>query len=412
MIRAIYDIGAYILNDKSISLEDDKQVTDILCEDPKSSEHYKTILTVSLIRNGNDVTFNRVGIDDYSQTHICRYLYRRGGSNGPDFSPTCRITEPKKTFEGKFLKWFDIDFSDPSMGLTDEEQMILLNIKKSIISNREKIFEEIIERYDSLKTKRESGILTVCLYDNDERKYPGDILFFRKILRSMALKNYFFKFNTSSKSENQVCTVCREKRDEVYGFVSTYNFYTVDKPGMVSGGFDQSNAWKNYPVCRNCALTLEEGKKFIALNSDFRFYGFNYLLIPHLLTPDAGMDVYETLKYYRSKGAKIQLTKKYKRLLDETENDILGALSGKSNTFQCNILIYAASNNEFKILSYIEGIFPSRLRELFKVKESIDKNQYFKEFNVPIYSQGKRTGEQPLEFNFGAFWFFFWKTER
>ena len=224
------------------------------------------------------------------------YLYRRGGSNGPDLSPTCRLTEPKKTFEGKFLKWFDDDFSDPSYELTEEEQALLTNIKACILSNSKQILEDITTEYNSLKKERQSGIITIIVDDNGEKKYLGNISGFRKILRVNALANYSQKFNKTSKSRNQTCAICRDKRVEVYGFVSTYNFYTVDKPGMVSGGFDQSKAWKNYPVCRNCALTLEEGKKFLDKNATFRFYNFDYLLIPKPLNSDVDNEVYETLQ--------------------------------------------------------------------------------------------------------------------
>ena len=411
MIEAIYNVGVYALNNKHVSLDDAEQVTEILCEDPKSSDLYKTIITVELNKKGEDVTFIRVGNDEYTSANVIPYLYRRGGSNGPDLSPTCRLTEPKKTFNGKFLRWFETDFSNLSYMLTEEEQNLLTNIKSCILSNSKQILEAITTQYLSLKKARQSGIITIVLHDNGEKNYLGDISAFRKILRVNALANYSQKFNKTSKSKNQTCTICREKRAEVYGFVSTYNFYTVDKPGMVSGGFDQSKAWKNYPVCRNCALTLEEGKKFLEENATFRFYGFDYLLIPKSVTINVNDEVYEPLQHYHEKGTQIRLTKDYKKLLDETEDDILDYLSGKPNTFQCNILIYAASNNEFKILRYIEGVFPSRLRELFKAKESVDQNRYFKECTVKVYEKGKQTGEKPLEFNFGSFWYFFGKQK-
>lgn len=411
MIEAIYNVGSYALNEKRVSLDDAEQVTEILCEDPKSSDLYKTIITIELNKKGIDITFIRVGNENYSSDKIFRYLYRRGGSSGADLSPTCRLTEPKKTFKGKFLRWFKTDFSNPAYGLTEEEQNLLTNIKSCIRSNSKQILEAITTKHNSLKKERESGIITIILQDNGEKKYLGDISAFRKILRVNALATYFQKFNKISKSENETCAICREKRAEVYGFVSTYNFYTVDKPGMVSGGFDQSKAWKNYPVCRDCALTLEEGKRFIEENAKFRFYGFDYLLIPKPLTSDLDSEVYETLEDYHREGAKIRLTKDYKKLLDETEGDILENLSDNPNTFQCNILIYAASNNEFKILRYIEGIFPSRLRELFKAKGCVDQNRYFKEYNVKVYDKGKQTGEKPLEFNFGSFWYFFGKRK-
>lgn len=411
MIEAIHDVGIYALEKKeNVSLSDTEQVTGILCEDPKSSDLYKTIITVDLNKKGKDITFNRVGKKEYTEKNIVRYLYRRGGSRGADLSPTCRLTEPKKTFKGKFLKWFNTDFSNPSYGLTEKEQVLLANIKACILSNRKQILEGITTEYEALKKERESGIITIVLHDNGE-KYLGDLSAFRKILRVTALAKYFEKYNKTSKSENQCCAICRKKRSEVYGFVSTYTFYTVDKPGMVSGGFDQSKAWKNYPVCRDCALTLEEGKRFLEENAKFRFYGFDYLLIPKPLNPNVDSEIYETLEEYHGEGAQIQLTKDYKKLLGDTEDDILEALSDKPNTFQCNILIYAASNNEFKILRYIEGVFPSRLRELFDAKEFIDQNPYFNSCNIKVYKKGKLSGEKPLEFNFGSFWYFFGKRK-
>jgi len=411
VIEAIYNVGAYALSNNHVSLSDTEQVTNILCEDPKSSDLYKTIITIDLKKNNEDITFDQVRKDEYTKEKISRYLYRRGGSSGADLSPTCRLTVPKKTFNGKFLKWFKTDFSDPSFRLTGEEQILLTNIKMCIQSNSDKLLEAITAHYNSLKIVKESGILSIILHDNGEKKYLGDISAFRKIFQVKALSSYFQKYNKTSKAKNQTCAICRKKRSEVYGFVSTYAFYTVDKPGMVSGGFDQSKAWRNYPVCRNCALTLEEGKRFLEENARFRFYDFDYLLIPKPLNPNVDNKVYDRLQDYHREGAQIRLTKEYKRLLDETKDDILYELSDEPNTFQCNIMIYAALNNEFKILRYIEGVFPSRLRKLFETKENVDRNPYFKSYNVPVYKKGKTTGKKPLEFNFGSFWYFFGKRK-
>ena len=135
MIEAIYNVGAYALSTNHVSLSDTEQVTNILCEDPKSSDLYKTIITIDLKKNNEDITFDHVRKDDYTKEKISRYLYRRGGSSGADLSPTCRLTVPKKTFNGKFLKWFKTDFSDPSFRLTEEEQILLTNIKMCIQSN-------------------------------------------------------------------------------------------------------------------------------------------------------------------------------------------------------------------------------------------------------------------------------------
>lgn len=411
MIEAIYNVGKYVLNENQASLDDAEQVTEILCEDPKSSELYTTIISVELKKNGTNVAFLRVGIEKYESTKKLSYLYRGIKGNSADLSPTCRLTEPNKTFKGKFLRWFKTDFSDPSYGLTKEEQSLLTNIDACIQSNSKKIRDGIISKYKALKVAKERGIITIILDDAGEKKYLGDISAFKKILRVKGLSKYFEKYNKTSKSKNKACAICREKRAEVYGFVSTYNFYTVDKPGMVSGGFNQRKAWKNYPVCRDCALTLEEGKKFLEENSKFRFYGFDYFLIPKPLTPDVDSEIYKQLKDYHRGGAQVQLKKDYKKLLGRTKREILYYLSDKPNTFHCNILIYAASNNEFKILRYIEGVFPNRLLELFNAKKVVDQNPILKAYNVKVHKNGKTAGKKPLEFNFGSFWYFFGKRK-
>ena len=46
-----------------------------------------------------------------------------------------------------------------------------------------------------------------------------------------------------------------------------------------------------------------------------------------------------------------------------------------------------------------------------KQKSLIDQNRYFKEYTVKVYEEGKQTGEKPLEFNFGSFWYFFGKRK-
>lgn len=411
MIEAIYDAGVHILHEKNVNLDKSESVIGLLCEDPKSSDLYKTIITVEVEKTGTQTSFTHVGMEEYSNEKISKYLYRRGSSNGPDLSPTCRLTEPQKTVKGKFFKWFDEDFSNSLYKLTQDEQNIINSIKECVLANKQKITEGIISKYNTLKANKESGIITITVYSNGEKKYLGEIDAFKKILQARALTNYFEKYNKTSKADNQTCSVCRKKDREVYGFVSTYAFYTVDKPGMVSGGFDQSKAWRNYPVCKNCALTLEEGKRFIEKNGSFRFYGFDYFLIPQPLNFEEDSDIYEILKEYHHEGTKVKLTKEYRKLIDETEEEILDYVSEKPNIFQFNIMIYAASNSEFKILRYIQGVFPSRLRELFNVKAFVDKNDYFKEFTVKVYEKGKQTGEKPLEFNFGSFWYFFGKQK-
>jgi len=70
------------------------------------------------------------------------------------------------------------------------------------------------------------------------------------------------------------------------------------------------------------------------------------------------------------------------------------------------MLIYSASQSEFKILRYIEGIYPTDLRRLFDAKKKVDKDKYIGETIIPVWEKGKKTGDRPLTFDFGCFWSF------
>ena len=176
---------------------------------------------------------------------------------------------------------------------------------------------------------------------------------------------------------------------------------------MVAGGFNQSNAWKNYPVCRDCALVLEMGKKWLEQNAKFNFYGFDYFLIPKKLFRTSDDAIYNVLKEYHKEGSKIKVTGSYEALLDDTSDEVLGLLSEKPNTFLSNMLIFSVSKSDFKILRYIEGIYPSDLKRLFKAKKQVDMHSHINNTKIPIWENRKKAGERPLLFDFGCFWYFF-----
>lgn len=408
MIDALYAIGKNELQNKPLN---DEEIVSVLVDDPASNDSYKHVFTVKLKIIGEYVNYDGVGLEEYSKLKIPRYLYRKGSSNGPDITITSRITIPEKTKKTKFEGWCKQVHPSDIIGLSKEESSFVEKVKKILIDNKEEIFSEIASEFASIQKNKESAIITVCFEDGG-KKYLGDYSAFRKILISDGISVFYNKYSKEARSPDQLCSVCRKITPEVYGFASTFNFYTVDKPGMVAGGFDQSKAWKDYPVCKNCALILEKSKKYLEESSLFRFCGFSYYIIPKPVISGSGSDVYERISSYHKEGSQVKLTKKYRNLLEETQDDIFDCLSEGENSFLLNILIFEKSNNEFKILSYIEDIFPSRLRELFNAKEKIDKHDIFKKCDVIIFEGAKPVKKQGLIFSFNNFWYFFNKRDK
>jgi len=389
MIEAIKDIGEYVLE------KEGKDPLDVLIDDPASNPTYRNILTVDCVENNGLFEFKRVGIEPYSKEKRKRYLYKKGsGARGTDLTPTTLVTEIKRTFKTKFYPWFNNILKDSNIGLTEGEITFLSGLRNCIEKNKDKIVEGLISKRADID-KKENVILTLKINGD----YLGDYTVFKEILKVKSLYGFYEKYGKKSLAENETCSVCKNPKAEVYGFVDTYKFYTVDKPGFVSGGFNQELAWKNYPVCFDCALQLKAGRDYIDEHLDFRFYGFNYYLIPKLISKGYLEEILEILEDFRGKNPEFK--QDYINLVQEDEEEVFELLSKQQNFLTNNLLFYEKSNSAFRILLYVEDVLPSHLRKLFDTKKVVDDRSIFKGF-------GK---EKPMKFTFRNIWSFYPRTK-
>ena len=394
MIEAIKNIGEYAIKKEKKNVNDP---LDILIGNP-ANRNTENILFIILDKKNGEFKYTGIEIEEFSKEKLMKYLYRKGGgARGTDITPTSMVTEIEKTFNIKILSWFKKYNSDQN-----NQYNLLHKIYLVLENNKTKIIQD-------LKEKSEKGNNIISLKINSN--YLGDLEIFKNILVSNANENYFKKFGIESKSEEKLCSVCKKRQSEVYGFVSTFNFYIVDKPGFVSGGFRQKNSWRNYPVCLNCALTLEEGRKYLRDNLNFNFYGFRYLLIPKFVKGIQEEIQNSIFKAIKSQKDPKFIKKEIKRLTND-EDEALELMSKKENYLNNNFLFYYApkgfDGKVFNILLYVEDILPSRLKKLFEAKEKIDQEEMYRNCMVPTFNdRGKKDGEKPLEFNFGILRTFF-----
>ncbi len=223
MIEAIKEIGGYSLE------KEDKDLgcpLEILIENPAANDTYKHVLIILLKENGR--LFEKVEWVGYEKARKNQYLYKKGSSgNGPDVTPTSRVTEIEKTFNKKILAWFNkVEEYD---GYIDKEEYELVKtINKTLKNNKEEILKKLKETDSQIDKKKEKSIVTVGIEDNGKIKYIGDFPLFQKIFLKDAKINFYEKYGTSSISKDKVCSVCCKQKAEVYGFVDTYSFYTVE----------------------------------------------------------------------------------------------------------------------------------------------------------------------------------------
>ncbi len=373
MIEAMKEIGEYALEKENKDLND---FVLILIENPASNETYKHVFCIKLVSCQDCFEFKEIEHQEYSKEKIVKYLYKRGSSNGPDITPTARVTEVKKTFSNKIIGWFSKPLKEAKPILDAEEVRFLELLGKCIKENEEKILSDLEPKVNSIDAK-ENSILTLVLEENNFIKYIGDFEVFHKILKNNGASKFYSKYDIISKDDDKVCSICKKSK-EVYGFVTPYEFYTVDKRGFVSGGFDQSKAWRNNPVCLECALKITAGKEYIEKYMSFGFYGFNFLLIPKLINSSASEDLFDIFEKFNEK--KFSFNKEYKNFLQANENDILEILSEEDDYLNFNFQFYEKSNSAYRILLYIEDVLPSRLRNLFTAKEIVDKRKIFSNY--------------------------------
>lgn len=398
MINAIADLGKYVLE------KNPTDTIDMVLDDAYDNGRNKHLLIITFEKRENQNTlsaswqkkwqFKEVLYRELDTTYKRRILYKRGSSKGTDFTPTAKITDDlrNKTFPNKIYNWFKQN-KDSAL-LAPEDNTFLNEIYNSIEEQKDIIITSIEEKLSEINDK--SGkVLTVGFEDSSgTTKYIGDYEFFTKFLLEETEKDYKYSktFNTYSYSNDKVCSICNNRKAEVFGFFTDLKFYNVDKAGMITGGLQHKYAWKNYPVCLECVLNVRNGYNFLKENFNFRFYGLRYYFIPKISDKNLYSDILDVLVEYE-KNPKFK-SKDIDRLTND-ENELFEYLQNESSNLSFDLFFYDSPQKEvLRILAIIEDILPSRLHELFDTKKLVDKIIFFRD--------AKSKKDEPLcYFNFG-----------
>ncbi len=307
------------------------------------------VIVLEFDREGN---FKRVRVEDFSEDKLALYLYKEAkGKNPPSRTPTLMLSDRKKL--GRSL-------NNMKKALNSLRKLIN-NIPDLNLENAE---EEIEVKLNEIP-KKETILLTV----NIEGKYIGEIEEFRRALELSVLSE-----GEESKGK-ATCFICREEK-EVSGDISPFKFYTIDKPGYVTGGFEKSDAYKNFPLCYECRSFIEAGRELIEDRLKFKLGGMNYYLIPEFLYAKGETieEVLDVLTSVETREYRLR-EREYKHILSD-EEEILDILKDYEDFMTVHILFLEQSQSAEKILLHIQDIYPSRLKKLFRIKEYVERIVY------------------------------------
>ena len=277
-------------------------------------------------------------------------------------------------------------------------------------SVKDQILEELQREYGNAKLEKNTNNLVTLVMrriappGDLEERLLGDFSAFQKILLSSGIKDYWYKYKTESRGR-AICFGCDQEK-EVFGFTTTFPFYTMDKANFAPD-LQVSDAWRAFPMCADCVMLLETGKKFLNERLKFTYYGYNYYLIPEFLVPPSDElkdELLTIVEGWRNKDKqKIILQSKHvdKVLkLTNDEEELLGILAEEENVIALTFLFYTQPQVSQMIAEMvIPQVLPTRIKQLFDAKREVEiptVHEYLR--YLPTTSSGK--GSDPREFTF------------
>ncbi|CCK81113.1 TIGR02556 family CRISPR-associated protein [Desulfobacula toluolica] len=393
MIKAIAELGRY-------AKENNPEMTafDIWLEDSYDNGKYDIVFFVVLKKDNeqSDWRYKKIDISENGKHLKNKLIYKRGSPRGTDKTPTAKVAKSiASTFRQKIKAWFES--KKEASFLKDSEKEFLNQVFELLSTDEERIIKDLEAQYELIDAK--GVVLSLQFVENSDLKYIGDFDFFSGFIVQESKAAYKFSktFKKHSFSNDKVCSVCNNLKQEVFGYFTSLGFYTVDKPGMVTGGFRQDLSWKNYPVCLDCALDIENGIKFKEEFFDFRFYGFRYYLIPTIINDKGKFEIIDAITDYNPDQ---KINSKSKEAVLNPDEEVFDLLKDYQNHVHFNLLFYDKPNKGvFRILENIEEVLPSRIRLLYETKEYVD--------GLFIFKNPEKDGKRIFRYSFGILRDFF-----
>lgn len=354
MLESLREIGVYSLQERGKDLS---EAHAILLENPVSDIYQNMVELLFTSAVDGELHFSGVALDKGDGDHYEKYLYKRKGAQGANYTPCSRVAAKGLvgTFHNRILSWAKNN---------REESGLVGKLSQAILQAEAQIIQQLEEK--DRDEAGENAILTVRI----NGKYPGEIEDFKKYFL-----DYFYKTKAKIAFNDGVCSLCGAQ-GFVMGDMKPWTFYSLDKPGFVASGFNANTGWKNFPICKSCSLLVEEGKQHTENNLDYRFAGIRYFLLPKSVAGNAEV-LNDALQFLENERKKELATRDLSKLADE-DDEILEFASEQSDALVYNFLFYASSKAKFSILLYLPDVLPSTIKRLFKAKEKIEQPFIFK----------------------------------
>lgn len=297
-------------------------------------------------------------------------LFKRGPSNnGANYSPTAFDKFDKIQAWFKLVEKKKKHLDPESVEFTKKVGEILNDCKEDI--KKQIAEDEYIPKKNFVISVKVNG------------KYPKEINEWVGIIEQL------IKLKEQENSASfKFCSICGKEKPLILAGSTAFKFYTIDKPGFITGGFQEKLSWRNYPICTECNLHLLEGRKVIEQNLSFKFCGINYLLVPELLfdedtTHDEIMDI------LLDQDKHLGLSEQSKRNFLTDEEEMLHYVQEASDHLMLHFFFMKKVQASERILLLVDDVLPSRIQALYKAKEKVEKKFGMDMKVMPQFNFGK-----------------------
>ncbi len=332
----------------------------------------KKLLVITLDDDFNYLDVMLESFDIKDEEKLKKLLYKGGPPAGVNFTPTSIVTSgPDATFKSRVLKWFK----------NHDNSEFLNGIGVELENQKDQIILDLKEKYSNLsKDDKVNVVLTIAIKKVDKMKYVGDYLIFQDILKKESIERYYnLKTIGESKGEGN-CYLCNDER-ELFGYVPNafgFSFSNADKKGNAPN-FIQRDQWKQVPICEECGVSLEAGKKFVEKYLAFTMFSIRYYVIPNFLFKgelEAYDQFYEEVKFYEGKT--------YEKGLADEEKGLYEFVKDMDDILEFKFLFYETkSGGKYTdILNYVESVLPSWVTKIHEAQKNVLNDILFQENNL------------------------------
>lgn len=354
----MYNIGKFYYEKENLT------EIDVFIDDKKIG----AVVLIEFLENNGSYNYSKVFQEEYDVSNKIKYLYKKGSSRGTNITPSSLLGKTlKTTFNIKLLKWFTNN---------KDENNLFKKLNDAVEESKDKIFQDLDNFIKDLNPNNENILISIIINKNNQYYYLNDFDEFKDILIKESIRKYHGPSNIKG---DGVCCLCNQNK-EVYGLVSSsigFSFSTPEKVGNVPET-NLKNQWKLLPICKDCALYLSAGKKFIEKYLNFSEFGLTYYVIPNFLFDSSkAFDVfYNNLKLFESED-NLDSSDLY-----NIEYNLAKLVKIIDDVAEFKFLFYHSSNNAFDILAYVESVIPSWLNNIFEMQYKISHYDFFSEENI------------------------------